>query len=467
MAGLLDYITEAAKAQYAKGAPYRNALGGLLSGDMSALQELNKPSPVMPNEALDVAMTFAPMGIVGGDITKILKSLKQQNPSTYPKIPVNKIFKNDVGNLESLDRMKADEGFLNNATTNQFVNINDIIPTQKNVTTKNIKDINNVSALPELIKVNDKYYVNDGHHRISRDILTGNDKIQAKVYEGLLSNNKTPLTEFEVKQLTAQRNAALPVAEGGLGLPATNTAMDRAKALGFDINTPVYHGTNADIKAMNIEGKGKTSGAGAFVTDNPLVSETYISASGEGNILPLLIKKDNLLNVNARGRNWADIWTDQLSAKSGKQKYSLDDLGLDKYSATTTDELGMIANELGKKGVEIKNVRDLGPNSHIFRAKEYLLNKYGIVPDETWSNVTGNQFVEARDFMDKLYKSQKSNITSLQDPSLIRSRFAAFDPFRRNEADILAGVGVGVPVASGLLDIENKKVPNKEKKKTK
>jgi hypothetical protein len=347
MAGLLDYITEAAKAQYAKGAPYRNALGGLLSGDMTALQELNKPSPVMPNEALDVAMTFAPMGIT-----------------------------------------KAVGG-------------------------------------------------------------------------------KFPLTDFEVLQLTAQRNATLPIAEGGLGLPASNTAIDRAKALGFDINTPVYHGTNADIKAMNVKGKGKTSGAGAFVTDNPLVSETYISASGEGNILPLLIKKDNLLNVNARGRNWADIWTDQLAAKSGKQKYSLDDLGLDRYSATTTDELGMIANELGKKGVEIKNVKDLGPNSHIFRAKEYLLNKYGIVPDETWSNVTGNQFVEARDFMDKLYKSQKSNITALQDPSLIRSRFAAFDPFRRNEADILAGVGVGVPVSSGLLDIENKKVPKKEKKKTK
>jgi len=53
------------------------------------------------------------------------------------------------------------------------------------------------------------------------------------------------------------------------------------------------------------------------------------------------------------------------------------------------------------------------------------------------------------------------------DPTIVRSRFAAFDPFRRNENDILAGVGVGVPVASGLLDIENKKVPKKEKKKTK
>lgn len=54
---------DSAKKQYAKGQPYRAAVGGLLSGDTSALQELNRPSPVMPNEALDVAMTFAPMGI--------------------------------------------------------------------------------------------------------------------------------------------------------------------------------------------------------------------------------------------------------------------------------------------------------------------------------------------------------------------------------------------------------------------
>ena len=33
---------------------------------------------------------------------------------------------------------------------------------------------------------------------------------------------------------TAQRNAAKPVSEGGLGLPANNTPMDRAKAMGFD-----------------------------------------------------------------------------------------------------------------------------------------------------------------------------------------------------------------------------------------
>lgn len=50
----------------------------------------------------------------------------------------------------------------------------------------------------------------------------------------LLAAPKKPLTEFEQAHLTAQRNAALPVEKGGLGLPADNTAMDRASASRFD-----------------------------------------------------------------------------------------------------------------------------------------------------------------------------------------------------------------------------------------
>ena len=241
----------------------------------------------------------------------------------------------------------------------------------------------------------------------------------------------------------AQQRAALPVDQGGLGLLAENTPEMRARAMGF-LND-VYHGTNADIQAMNVAGKGKTSGAGAFVSDNPLVTETYVSASGEGNIIPLLAKKEGLLSVNAKGRNWADIDTNTLAAKAGKKRYSLSDMELDKNSATSTDELGIIAKDLlGLKGVDIKNVKDLGPSSHIFRAKEYLKEKYGITPDETWSNVTGDQFAEARDYMDKFYKSQKSTVTSFQNPDLLRSRFAAFDPFRKDVATATA-MGVALP----------------------
>jgi hypothetical protein len=243
--------------------------------------------------------------------------------------------------------------------------------------------------------------------------------------------------------LLAQKNAALPIAEGGLGLPATNTAAQRAKAMGYE--TPVYHGTNADINAFDVKGKGKTAGAGAFLTTNPITAETYVSASGGGNILPLLLKKDDFLTANARGRSWADINTNELSAKSKNNRYTPQELGLDINSATTTDELGMIANELSKKGVEIKNVKDLGPNSHVMRSKEYLLEKYGIVPDETWSNVTGKQWDESQKAMKKLYDTQKSDIYAVQDPSLIRSRFAAFDPKKANSPDILAGA-LAVPM---------------------
>jgi len=63
MAGLLDFITESAKKQYAKGAPYREAVTGLFQGDTSGFKKLNAPTPVNQNEALDVAMTFAPLGI--------------------------------------------------------------------------------------------------------------------------------------------------------------------------------------------------------------------------------------------------------------------------------------------------------------------------------------------------------------------------------------------------------------------
>jgi hypothetical protein len=248
----------------------------------------------------------------------------------------------------------------------------------------------------------------------------------------------------------AQRNAALPVSEGGLGLPANNTAAQRAEAMGY--NLPVYHGTNADINVFDVTGKGKTAGAGSFLTTNPITAETYVSSSGGGNILPLLLKQNDFLTANARGRGWADIYTNQLAAKSGKTRYTPQELGLDINSATTTDELGIIANELGKKGVEIKNVKDLGPNSHVMRAKEYLLQKYGIVPDPTWSNVTGSQHQEAQKAMTKLYDAQKSDIYAVQDPTLIRSRFAAFDPKQANNPNILAG-GLAVP----LVDEDNRK----------
>ena len=49
---------------------------------------------------------------------------------------------------------------------------------------------------------------------------------------GKADDAKRAKTAFEVAHEVAQKNAALPVSKGGLGLPPNNTAMDRARAMG-------------------------------------------------------------------------------------------------------------------------------------------------------------------------------------------------------------------------------------------
>ena len=146
---------------------------------------------------------------------------------------------------------------------------------------------------------------------------------------------------------TTQRNAALPIEEGGLGLPKDNTPEMRAKAMGFDIET--YHGTNdPNISSIDIS-KSRPDVQymqGFFTSDDPNVAGNY------GDILmPFLQQKG----------------TTVLDRRAARQA-----------------------------GLEVPA-------------------------------------------MDTIYDKEK-NILVTNNPSNIRSRFAAFDPMRRDEADILAGV---------------------------
>ena len=101
---------------------------------------------------------------------------------------------------------------------------------------------------------------------------------------------KRPLTEFEQAHSTAQKNAALPTSEGGLGLPKDNTAIDRAKAMGFDVDKPLYHGTDgpeSDIRAFELPGDdvfGKV-GRGVYQTSDPVKAGRYAEGDG-GNVIP-------------------------------------------------------------------------------------------------------------------------------------------------------------------------------------
>ena len=168
-------------------------------------------------------------------------------------------------------------------------------------------------------------------------------------------------TEFEIAHEVAQRNAALPVEQGGLGLPANNTAMDRAKAMGFD--TPAYHGTNADIQAFDnsMAGENVQYMKGVFTADNPDLAGNYGDT-----IYPLLQNK----GVTVR---------DKVAAK-----------------------------RLGLPAPAVDTIYD-----------------------------------------------KNAGILVTENPSNIRSRFAAFDPFQRNSANILAGGAAGGIGINALHDLMN------------
>jgi hypothetical protein len=193
-------------------------------------------------------------------------------------------------------------------------------------------------------------------------------------------------TEFEAKQLTAQKNAALPVAEGGLGLPANNTAMDRAKAMGND--TLAYTGSN-------IEGEIESMLPKSWFSKEPGYSSTYSTVipsdgiSKNPRVYPVLLRTGKT-EVNPMFGLYEDM-----------------------------------EKALSKKKTDTFKVEGVGGGTNDFY-------------------VTKN-------------------------PNQVRSIYAAFDPFRRNEADILAGIA---PVAAGSLlglntynNMQDK--PKKEKKKTK
>jgi hypothetical protein len=171
-----------------------------------------------------------------------------------------------------------------------------------------------------------------------------------------------PKTEFEILHDTAQRNAALPKEQGGLGLPANNTYIDRANAPGM-YPTDAYHATNVEFDSFD---PSKTKFVnGVFSSTDPSGASAYVEAKNAG--LP------------------------------------------------TKHEGGFVMP------LRINNEKSVTP--------EYFnLNniRSGLAEG---NNVVGG------------------DVVVIPDAKNIRSRFAAFDPFRRHEADILAGVGVG-----GMLD---------------
>ena len=200
--------------------------------------------------------------------------------------------------------------------------------------------------------------------------------------------------------------------------------MDRAGAMGFD--TPAYHGTTTEIDpSFNLD----YSGANAldygkkniWATDNPELASQYAEAS--------------------------------LSRNQAEAIQKLGD-----FNWTKKEEIpDKIAEAMFKDIKEFGSIEGGGANvlPLKLRGKQSLYDAYGgswknEIPKALWGRDLENADIAViNNVIDNptLQKVDPSTVYAIKNPANIRSRFAAFDPMRRHEADILAGVGVG-----GMLD---------------
>ena len=265
-----------------------------------------------------------------------------------------------------------------------------------------------------------------------------------------------PLTEFEQAHQLAQQRAALPVSQGGLGLAPDNTAMDRAKAMGFDVDNPVYHGTGADIDAFDLSRSGSASGAeqygtGVYTTTNPTLASGYANSTVKNaNVLPLVTRMANPISDQTVKKltkaqikkiieqspdldehlwNYGDVGYEGKNSVLNKAV----NLTYDYQRETMLESLHPIANGFFKNNpVEFNN------------AAAKVLKKDGVVVSFPRYN-------------------EKFNIP--WNSNQVRSRFAAFDPFNRESANLLAQSAKFAPAATLGAYMANEKRKDEQKRK--
>lgn len=233
---------------------------------------------------------------------------------------------------------------------------------------------------------------------------------------GLLGTTKlVNKTQMELANEIASKNA-----ETMLGLPKGNTAMDRAKAMGFDVDNPVYHGTSKDIEKFDLRGKFRKGGAGYFVTDNPTTASYYAGSLNER--FPK--NNPNVMKLVVNPKNTFDYTNPEHLSKISEQIKKLDDSELVRYGYYYPPE-----------------------------------NWIDRISTGDWVTLESPSMIKAlkKSGFDsaKLVEANQPN-TMLLNNKNIRSINAAFDPARSNESDILAGM-IALPVGSLLQEPKKKK----------
>lgn len=241
-----------------------------------------------------------------------------------------------------------------------------------------------------------------------------NSSLLAKyLREGQLTPDE--LTQYEANAVkmsenpnTHHYNLANANAQGG-------TPESRAADLGFD--TDLYHGRYKDYPAVK-------DGRTFYATNDPDYASIYAfeptaSSMGGKSVSDFQDLQPNVLPVKVRSNDFVDTRT-----KQGRKVFE-NDFFMKYGNGTPLTEKGLPdwvdAEDFGEMFADTKS-----------KFKGVLADE-GAIP--TWDGGTKDRGVSHAVF----------------DPRVIRSRFAAFDPLRKNSSDLLAGGLLPAPLAAYLL----------------
>lgn len=233
----------------------------------------------------------------------------------------------------------------------------------------------------------------------------------------------------------AQKNA-----EELLGLAPDNTALDRAKALGFDVDNPVYHGTYTDIEKIDPSKLGlsthsKSAKKAFWTVDNPKTAEGYANYSAMDAKVDDLINKSKIEEEANKFKLSEDLMRqaellEQEFFKNQNQGQTIIPLVVSKKNQSVLDADGSTFMDFQE---EMHNVLD--------QAKEHNYSS-----------------VKIKNLSDEIDWSNHNPAThyGILNPSSVRSKFAVFDPKK-------LGIGAGSVMSADLLANEINQAQSNDK----
>jgi hypothetical protein len=213
----------------------------------------------------------------------------------------------------------------------------------------------------------------------------------------------------------------------------TESRLERAREMGFDLENVMYHGTDESFDVFDLKPSfSLQSKKPVYTTNNPNVAASYAHLR-DGQIYPLVQRNDlDEVVVDAGGEFYSRIKPKSLASLKGGPEVFVEDLfGSDYGMLFSTDFLADKAYKSNVPRITFKNVVDRGPVS------------------STWHNLPEGS------------ANVPSTVTANLSPSSLRSPFARFDPRLKDIENILAGVApiavVTPSVVRGLLDTEEER----------